>query len=102
MSEQPEAEPKPSKFSAVWSNVFAWLSSRKTKDAITASIPVLLAAFAKEIDWFTAVLTLAGIWTGKALAQGVADHGVERAKIQAEVANLDRADRAAALEAELK
>ena len=88
--------------SAVWENVLHWLSSRKTKDAITASIPVILAALAKEIDWFTAVLTLAGVWTGKALAQGVADHGVERAKIQAEVALLDRSDRAAALDAELK
>ena len=88
--------------SAVWSNILEWLSSKKTKDALTASVPVLLAAFAKEIDWLTAALTLAGIWTGKALAQGAADFGKERAKIQAKVALLDRADRAAALEAELK
>ncbi len=64
-------------------NIVEWLSSKKTKDAITASIPLIAAGIAKEMPWLWVCLSLAGVWLGTGVAQGLADRGKEAAKIKA-------------------
>ena len=67
----------------VLANLAEWLSSKKTKSAITASLPLIVAGVQAEMPWWQVAVGLAGIWSGAMGAQALADVGKERAKIEA-------------------
>ena len=64
-------------------NLTEWLSSKKTKHSITASVPLIGAGMSGEMQWGQVLLALAGVWMMAGFSQGIADHGKSAAQINA-------------------
>lgn len=84
MSDEKKPEPtKPHWAMALLLNLLDWLARKKTKTAMSASLPVVYAWAAGEVTPLQGMLTLAGIWMAAGAGFALEDVGKAKAREEA-------------------